>query len=307
MSELRHKAQKVYIGGLYSLFRFFGGKHCMQNIVSEESLLKRIAASLKRVMGIKLPESQYKNTVNFVNERCNALKINRLEYLELLDNSSTEQSLLIDTVTINETYFFREAVQFAALEKYLLPSLIQRTFEKKSRLNVWSASCSSGEEAISLFVMLKSFLPTDSFKVFASDINSLRIETFKRAAYRPYSFKIDGGEYESLVRNEGRDEDGLFHFSQENIARIDIFRHNIFQELTQRPAVLFDLIFFRNTLIYFDFPERELIIQRLVDKMERGAVLFTSTTESAFVSHPQLKLQNKENVYYFQKIEEGEE
>jgi len=83
------------------------------------------------------------------------------EYYRLLQQAGTDSELwddLIGTITVGETYFFRDQAQFDVLRQHILPALIARHQDDR-RLRIWSAGCATGEEPYSVAILLRQFLP----------------------------------------------------------------------------------------------------------------------------------------------------
>ena len=116
----------------------------------------------------------------------------------MLDSDKNEYSKFVDIVTINETYFFREEKHFTLLNDIIFPELAS----KQKQLNIWSASCSSGEEAISLYLSAQNFFrEAGNFTVHGSDINTEVLEIFRRGVYKNNSFREDGSSFHNLLKD----------------------------------------------------------------------------------------------------------
>jgi chemotaxis protein methyltransferase CheR len=97
----------------------------------------------------------------------------------------------VGDLTIGETHFFRNRPQFEALERHILPELIERRRASR-RLRVWSAACSTGEEPYSLAILLERLLPDRAswdVRILATDINRAALERARRGQYSAWSFR----------------------------------------------------------------------------------------------------------------------
>ncbi len=95
---------------------------------------------------------------------------------------------MYDAITINETYFFRAPQQFEAVEKIIIPELIQEKQGKTNYVRFWSAASSTGEEAYTLALIVNEYLkpryPGITFQILASDINTQVVEFARRGVYK---------------------------------------------------------------------------------------------------------------------------
>jgi chemotaxis protein methyltransferase CheR len=227
------------------------------------------------------------------------------EYYKRLKGSEKEQERFFNIVTINETYFFREERHFSFLEKSVLP----RLYREKKNIILWSVSCSSGEEAVSLALLaenLRNGRGDLDYSVYATDINSRLLERFSSGIFHKTSFRKDGKTYHPLLEKYG-EAPGMGHpgngyvLSPAILSKIVIRRVNIHSDgldFIPRPA---DIVFFRNTLLYVTLKTREEFLRRIFPKIAPGGCLFLASSEVPFVSLPGLTLKETEGVYFFQK------
>src|SRR6266540_3023087 len=98
---------------------------------------------------------------------------------------------LVSALNVNETYFFRDANQVEALERHILPQLIA-SHQPERRLRLWSAGCSTGEEAYTLAILLDSLLPDVrhwDVLILATDVNGRSLERASQGVYGEWSFR----------------------------------------------------------------------------------------------------------------------
>lgn len=259
--------------------------------------MEHIVTYLAATTGIQLPETLYGQVEEFVLSRCQQQDVSISEYINLLKNDNHEYARFIDSVTVNETYFFREESQFKVLEKHVLPELAS----SGRRVKIWSSSCSTGEEAVSLYLMAREIFGHGSIDMYASDINRSVLSDFALGVYKKNSFRQDGSAYHGLVeRYIQRDGDRaiLDRDVIEDITRAVI-------NLNSLPAENFpsdfDIIFLRNTIIYFNIEERARIISGIVRHLREGGILFSSVTEVALVGSPELTVDVIDPVYFFRR------
>jgi len=236
---------------------------------------------------VKLNEHIEKNGISFVE--------NPSSFNELL--SSREHIYEISKfLTINETYFFREEVHFKLLEQ-LLPELA-----KLNRpIRICSAAASIGCEAYSIAMLLDFHIKNGTgfdFEIDAFDINGESIETAKRARYPASTMRGDGSGWKHILDLYLIPENGKFIVMQNIRKRVCFFPHNIMASLDRQ----YDVIFFRNALIYFSPQNRLTVLNNLAQSLLNNGYLFLGISETSSVSHPLLRGQNSCDAFYFQKI-----
>ncbi len=187
-----------------------------------------------------------------------------------------ELELAIDLLTTNETYFFREPHHFDLLKKLAEGS------PKTSSFRVWSAACSSGEEAYSIGIMLQE-IRRMSFKldweVRASDISQQMLEQANSGLYdieRSETIQEDLLK-RYFLKGTGRYE-GLMLVARTLRDNIQFARINLIQPLPE--LVPFDVIFLRNVLIYFDTLTKRRVVGQILTKLKPDGVLFVGSAES---------------------------
>jgi chemotaxis protein methyltransferase CheR len=258
----------------------------------------RVIDFVRTETGMTLPETNYRPVRSFVEKRMLENGDTLPSYLDRVKNDPAERELFLETVTIGETYFFREEKQFTLLKQDLFPRLAQTG----NRVLIWSASCSSGEEPLSLYLLARSMMkPPEGFTVYASDISEAALSRFDKGWYGPNSFRGDGSGFHQLVREASRSDKNGWRIDPAIPEAIVRFKCNLAEPLEIPGNPLFDLIFLRNTLIYFSREKRETITERLVPCLKPDGYLVVSATETPLVIHPELQLTEREGRYFFCK------
>jgi chemotaxis protein methyltransferase CheR len=185
---------------------------------------------------------------------------------------------LLAEVTVGETYFFRDPLQFATLAEHVVPELLGRT--PASALRFWSAGCATGEEAYSLAILAEECGASHLVQIVGTDVGSAALAVAERGRYGARSFR----EGIDARRDRCFAPAGKFWSIDERFRRRVTFAVNNLNAdgpdalLDARP---FDLILCRNVLIYFDPGAVAHAVQRLVDRLAPGGWLFTSPTDPA--------------------------
>ena len=204
-------------------------------------------------------------------------------YCQLLQQPGAEQELghLIDAISTNHTFFFRENAHFDFLRDTVAPEMQQRArTERWSTFRVWSAACSSGEEPYSIAMTLADCLPTWNWHISATDI-SRRI--LARAAAAIYSGEAVNRLPANVIRAYFQKgigpQEGNFRVKSALAERVGFHHLNL---LEGEPPFTepFQVIFCRNVMIYFDRPTQEELVARLSRRLVPGGYLCVGHSES---------------------------
>lgn len=231
------------------------------------------------------------------------------DYYQLLKYSPLaheEWEEAADLLTTHETYFFRESYQLRAFQHEVLPMLAARS---RRRIQVWSAGCSTGEEAytIAMTILESGLFDQDwEVRVYGSDLSKRCIAAARRGLYGPASFRATSDEAKAkwFIPAPGEAPAGrgagpsyivapsvrsLCHFAQMNL-------------LDEERTLLVgrcDVIFCRNVILYFDAPARRRAIEMFYERLVPGGVLLLGHAESLLnVSTAFELLHLKEDLVY---------
>jgi chemotaxis protein methyltransferase CheR len=215
-------------------------------------------------------------------DRLTALQLSGYdEYYKFLRFNARGQNELdevLERVTTNETYFFRQEYQLRAFKNEVLPRIYESNVARR-RLGVWSAGCSTGEEAYTLAMLIHESGLFDGWdvRVIGSDICKHNVSFARRGVYRGGAFRTTPLEYRRNYFSEA--EDG-FHVS-EKIRKMCYFGQlNLLD--TGKSAIVgrVDVVFCRNVLIYLDVRSRRKVIDSLYDRLVPGGILLLGHSES---------------------------
>lgn len=227
----------------------------------------------------------------------------------LRNGSSGDEELvrLIDALTTNETYFFRERNQLRALIEEVIPELMHRREKSGSTrpVSIWSAGCSSGEEPYTIVMMAKEAgLDLSDLRVYGSDISQSMLRRSREAVYRGASFR----ETDERVRERYFEEkDGLFRICDEIKKHVDFIHLNLLDQ--SRIALLgpIDVIICRNVIIYFDKQSKSEVIQTFYDKLRSGGYLLLGHSESLINVSSAFELRHLQHDLVYRRPVAGEE
>jgi len=219
-----------------------------------------------------------------------------------------EVAHLVDILTTNETYFFRERGQLQALVDEIVPDLLlkRRIGASQRPVSIWSAGCSSGEEPYSIvaLAMEAGLEPGRDLRVYASDISRPMLTKSRRGAYREASFRETSDELRGRYFTE---KNGLFHIRDEVKQHVDFIHLNLMDE--SRIALLgaMDVVLCRNVIIYFDATTKRKVIQTFYDRLRPGGYLLLGHSESLINISSAFELSHLERDLVYRRPIPGEE
>lgn len=196
------------------------------------------------------------------------------EYWQYLRRDPAEKQTAIDLLTTNETYFFREPRHFDFLRNTILPA-----HSRQQPFRLWSAACSSGEEAYTAAMVLSQVLGKTGWEILGSDI-STQVLAQARAGRYPMT-RAEKIPQELLkhycLRGVGAAE-GTVMVEPSIRSRVDFRQINLNIKLPEVGP--FDVIFLRNVMIYFSTETKQQIVARLVARLKPGGYLIIGHSET---------------------------
>ena len=195
---------------------------------------------------------------------------------------SEELKFLMDEITTNETYFFRNVPQLAALENKLLPEIVETKNKMGFRkLRIWSAASSSGEEAYTMAMILlekrATLLKDWIIEIVGTDINETVIAQAKEGIYNAYSVRNIPDVYK---RKYIREDNGKFILSPDVKKFVTFNKLNLYEDSKMIFMKSFDFIFCANVLIYFDTASKSKVVQHFYNNLQPYGYFFVGQSES---------------------------
>ena len=201
-------------------------------------------------------------------------------YRYLLYNKNRDEELasIIDIITVNETYFFREQNQLKTLSEEILPE-IRETNKGKKRLRIWSAGCSTGEEpyTVAMLVLEKGHFKNWNVEIFGSDINQRVLQVARSGTYRKNSFRTTDPYF---LRRYFKEENGLSRISDSVKQYVNFTHLNLLDPFKVKLVGTMDIVLCRNVLIYFDHSSRKKVIEMFYERLADGGYLLLGHAES---------------------------
>ena len=195
-----------------------------------------------------------------------------------------ERAMMLDCITTNETHFFREPRHFDYLEQRVFPKWKQEAVDgtRPRSLRVWSAGCSSGQEPYSLAMLLLQHFPAEKgweIEILGTDVSTRVLEKARAATYPIEKSKEIPSEYLRAYMLKGKgDHKGEMKVSPELHRVVRFARVNLHADSYPILGV-FDLIFCRNVLIYFDQDSKVKVIGGILRHLSPSGLLFVGHSE----------------------------
>ncbi|MGE4318442.1 MAG: protein-glutamate O-methyltransferase CheR [Deferribacterales bacterium] len=243
-----------------------------------------LTAFIYKKSGIKFEDKKRYFINKRVEKRLNEMGLETvrdyLRFLKFKDDGDEFQSLM-NLLTVNETYFFRE---FGTLETFAEHCLTEITERKAAandyNLRIWSAGCSTGEEPYTLAIIVREMLenlPRWNVEILASDIDENVLAKAIDAKYDDRSLKdVPDEYYKKYFKTAGGQ-----HVPTPEVRNMVTFEHlNLMDRVMMRKKRGFDFIFCRNVLIYFDEISRKQVVDHYYISMNRGGYIFLGHSES---------------------------
>lgn len=249
----------------------------------------KIRDVIYQVSGIYQPDEKLYLLVNRCGRRMEAVKANSpadyLEYLTVRGNRDTEMRLLLNEITIGETYMFRSPPQLEALRNIILPQITKaKNAMGFKRLHVWSAGCSTGEEpyTLAMFLLEESAkqLAGWNFDILATDLNENSLVTAKAGIYGEYSLRSTSDLLRKKYFKQYDDKRLQAGDQLKSIIRFDRVNLSDDRKMTFLKGI--DLIFCCNVLIYFDLASKRKVMQHFYSNLLPGGYLFLGHAESLY-------------------------
>ena len=195
------------------------------------------------------------------------------DYYRLCIQDIHEKIEMLNLITTNETYFFRENEHFDFLKEYLMQ------YRGNTKVRIWSAASSVGAEAYSIAMLCDTYLPSNMWEVLGSDINSHVVKKARMGLYPVTWAERISPEYRHkyCLRGKGKYE-GEFLIDRQ-LAKNVRFKSGNLLELNASFGH-FNIVFLRNVLLYFNDETRTKVIKNIISNMRSGSFLIISQTEN---------------------------
>jgi chemotaxis protein methyltransferase CheR len=235
-----------------------------------------------------------------VSKRVLELGLSYRGYCEYLIVTPVEWDVLVELLTINETYFYREENQLKECVSVVLPHLKQKFRSRPIR--IWSSACSTGEEPYTLAMLIQEMkqFPPGSVEIIATDINKKVLQKAENGWYHRGSFAFRRIP-EGLLKKYFSEEDGGYQINA-SIRKMVRFQHlNLLNEEKVAQIGEVDVIFCRNVLIYFDQETIKQVISSLHQNLAPDGYLFLGHAESITDLSLGFQKVDSDKTFYYRK------
>ena len=197
-------------------------------------------------------------------------------YVLRLQVDAAERAKALDALTINETSWFRDMAPYQAFTQLMLPSIVSRR-EHVRHVSIWSAACSSGQEAYSLAMLLDEHLPSGwTAQILATDVSHKMLA------------RVEAGRYSQVEMNRGLPATSLVKYFSRTGSEWEVNDDLKKMVRTQHlnlstpfpPLPTFDIVFIRNVLIYFDLDVKRDILRRVGQVISPDGFMLLGSSET---------------------------
>lgn len=261
-----------------------------------------------RKTGIRFDQSKRYFVDRRLIERIKATGHNSFKsYFIFLRFESTGKELqnLVNSLTVNETYFFREEYQFQCMVNWMLSEIVSKK-RAGDTIRIWSIPSSTGEEPYSIAIYLLEYwkdIDKWDVEIISSDIDTQALEKAKRGIYSERSVQnLPKAILQKYFKSLGS---GYYQICEELRNSVEFTRVNIVDTKETKRYRGFDIVFCRNLLIYFDDLSRKIAVENLFDAMNPGGFICLGHSESMSRISPIFKVRKfPEAIVYQRPLEE---
>ncbi|GAE25981.1 chemotaxis protein methyltransferase CheR [Halalkalibacter wakoensis JCM 9140] len=205
--------------------------------------------------------------------------ISLYNYIKYIEQHPTEWEVLVEILTVNETYFFREDKQLSVYQEIVLPSLQEK--DSQQPIKVWSAACSTGEEPYSL-AMTTLDSPhqlSRTVQIVGTDISKRVLHTAEQGVYSKHSLSFRRMP-EHWLKQYFTEHPDKYALNPKVKNMVEFQYLNLLDETNMGRRQEYDVIFCRNVLIYFNTETVKKVASSFYHSLKKGGVLFLGHAET---------------------------
>ncbi len=263
-------------------YRSLDGSGRIREFAFDDQDFDAIRAQVKSLTGINLTAQKRELVYGRLAVRLRALGVRTFrEYRQIVAEDLEEQIRMCNAITTNLTAFFREPHHFEHLRDQVLPAHREQAGQR--RLRIWSAGCSTGEEPYSIAMTLLEALPEVqhwNVRILATDLDSDVLNTAALGKYPADRVKgLSAGRLRRFFNEQKNDRETSVFVVRPEVRRLVTFKQLNLMEPLPMPGPL-DVVFCRNTVIYFDKDTQRELFARIAPLQRAGDLLYLGHSES---------------------------
>jgi chemotaxis protein methyltransferase CheR len=245
--------------------------------------------------------------ISAIGQKIERLRIDEQSYCQSAVGSLSELQALAEYVVNSETRFFRDAQQFEVLQQQIVPQLIRARAAERT-LNIWSAACSTGEEAYSIAILIREQLPANEdwrVNVMATDLRGQAIITASQGRYTASSLSLLKPEWRSryFVKTETNGQESRYTIVPAIKKLVTFRRANLYdQDFWKAPHHPFDLIICNHLLLHFHALAVKQTVEKFVTVLKPEGLFAVMKGEALYVDHPRLRQEAGYASPFFKKL-----
>ncbi len=257
-----------------------------------EADFQRIRKIVYDYAGINLTEAKKNLVYNRLTKRIRFLGLHSFkDYIDYVERTGESEFMqMINAITTNLTFFFRENHQFEFLKEQAFPELMQLNKATK-KVRIWSAGCSTGMEPYSIAIVVKETFPPDwDVRILATDLDSEVLNIAQKGIYKLEHVKdVDMARKKRwFLKGKGANADKV-KVKPELQEIIDFRQLNLMDKKWDIETPM-DIIFCRNVVIYFDKPTQKVLFHRYAEVLRSKGYLIIGHSESLYEVSDEFKL-----------------
>ncbi|MCU0359246.1 MAG: protein-glutamate O-methyltransferase CheR [Bacteroidia bacterium] len=264
----------------------------------DQNELNELTLLIKKQFGLDLSDYAKSSLQRRFHHLCvlNGLT-SKLQLFEFIKKQSSKNSL-VEKITVSTTEMFRDPSFWTFLREDIL-----KTLGEKEHVTIWHSACSSGEEIVSMAILLQETGLADKTKLLGTDINACLLKKAEKATYAERKLILYKNNYSKASGKENfdayfeLDEQKQFTFKEDLLKNTGF---SVFDLVHNQSTMKFDMILCRNVLIYFNADLQSRVLQKLCNCLNPGGFLALGKNESILKSKPYSRLipyQPVENIY----------
>jgi chemotaxis protein methyltransferase CheR len=281
---------------------------CQPPTTSNQNMhIKQVEKALAARFGWQTGDVWRDKLIDAIGQKSARLRIDERTYCQSAVHSFSELQALAEFVINSETRFFRDEQQFAQLQQNIVPQLLESRAAERT-LNVWSAACSTGEEAYSVAILIRQQLPASEnwrVNVMATDLRGQAIITAAQGRYSASALSLLNPEWRAryFVRSEANGHEAAYTIVPEIKKLVTFRRANLYdQDFWKAFHQQFDLILCNHLLLHFHALAVKQTVEKFVKVLRSDGYFAVMKGEAIYVDHSQLKALPAYNSPFFKKL-----